>query len=128
MNWTIVATGLSVFVGVVVSLWYAGRSRRLEREARSRMEATVNFRQGTAQHLIAINAATQALTAAREPTRDELIAFLQARNLWCGTTGDMMEAITKLGYVVVTSERWDQIVRQLGPEGMSRQQWLDRED
>jgi hypothetical protein len=109
-------------------LWAAGRARRLERERIAREAAIVNFRQGTAQHLTAINEAVQQLVKQREPTLPELQHFLQARNLWCGTVGDMQQHFTALGYVVLSTERWHEIVQRLGPGGMTNQEWIDRED
>jgi hypothetical protein len=121
---------------VVVFLWGLGRAKRLERERIQREAAVVNFREGTAHNLAALHAmnqqiivACQALVQRREPTHEEITHYLQTRNLWCGTTGDMATEFVRRGFVIITDDRWKQIVDRLGPgDGMTDQEWIDRKD
>ncbi len=138
MNWTVFAvvclvTVLTAALGAAVAVWLLGRARRLERERVAHEGAVVNFREGTAHNLLQIHGmtqqvirATQQLVEQREPTQPEVVAYLQKRNLWMGTAGDMIAALTGHGYVVVTDKRWAEIVARLGP--MTKQEWTDRED
>jgi hypothetical protein len=104
-------------VGLVAALVYRGiQSQRTHAEV-------------TAHQLLVINRACQALVTGREPTHDEVGAWMQKRNLWCGSPGDMQRVLAEQGWVVISPVHWETIMKQLQPvRGMSVDDWLNRED
>lgn len=84
-----------------------------------------------AQMLVPMSNACRQLVEQREPTHAEIHAWAVKHGLWIGSLGDMQHKLAGEGWVVISGDRWREIIQQLqpdGPDDQARRDWINRED